>query len=328
MDFVQRLRSVPIAKNAWYAMKSNSRERRQKRNYEYCIHAKYRFIDRSHGYHKLCILLAGYKTFLYDTTFARLKAYMEKGMDVCVITSGMYSEMLAGLCRENGWSYLGTEKNNIALVQNLAIHLHPRADLIFKLDEDIFVTENCFSQLSRTLEMVEQEDDYIPCFVAPLIPVNGYSYKRILKKLQLEDVYEQLFEKPRYAAGAGQMIENNPDVARFFWGEGGFIPQIDELNQRFSQEEFTYSVCPIRFSIGAILFRRSVWEEMGMYTVNPMSISLGCDEDQLCGMAVTKSKAMIVAENTVVGHLAFGPQNAAMKEYYLEHKERFALEGV
>ena len=68
-------------------------------------------------------------------------------------------------------------------------------------------------------------------------------------------------------------IENDVDVAKFFWGEGGLIPQIDELNRiirEISNNKKSggcYSICPIRFSIGAIFFERKMLEEANWFHV-------------------------------------------------------------
>ena len=120
------------------------------------------------------------------------------------------------------------------------------------------------------------------------------------------------------------MIEKSPEVAKFFWGEGGFVPSIDDMNKNFREQEISYSICSIRFSIGLILFYRGLWEAMGGWQLPPLnSPGLGIDEVQICQYCVTLSLGMVVAENAVVGHLAFRQQNAAMEEYYLAHKEKF-----
>ncbi len=290
----------------------------------YRCRAHYRFINRKKDQEKLCILLAGYKPFLYPVTFKRLAAFLDDDIDMCIISSGLYSKKLEDLCREHSWSYLSTKENNVSLVQNLAIKLHPAAEYIYKLDEDIFVTSNYFSTLFHTLEKVEKEGEYFPGFVAPVIPVNGYGHMRVLKKLGLEEEYARRFEAPRYAAGPDRMIECNPEAAKFFWGEGGVVPGIDELDRIFHEQEFTYSVCPIRFSIGAVLFKRKVWEDMGMFSVSRRNNAMGRDELELCSVAMKDSKAIIISENTVVGHLSFGRQNEVMKQYFLDNLSGFS----
>ena len=109
------------------------------------------------------------------------------------------------------------------LIQNLAIHLHPKADYIFKLDEDIFITEGYFENMLRAYHHAE-EGDYIPGVLAPLIPINGYGNVRILEKMGLVDVYTVLFEKPKMCHGQDRLLESSPEAARFFWGGGICVP--------------------------------------------------------------------------------------------------------
>ena len=280
------------------------------------------FIDRRKNSEFLLMILAGYKSFLYEDVFARVKAFTPKHFDVCVISSGLFDETLNKIAAENNWSYLSTTENNIPLVQNLAIMLHPQADFLFKMDEDIFVTEGCFETLFKTPEHAHKYGHYNVGFVAPLIPINGYGHVRILEKLGLIETYEKIFEPVLYGVQYNRMIERNPEVAKFFWGEGDIVPSIDAMNAAFRIQKISYSVCSVRFSIGLILFRRDLWQSMGGWKI-PDGTGLGYDEDQICNFCVSNSLAMIVAENVLVGHLSFEQQNAAMKEYYLTHREKF-----
>ena len=138
-------------------------------------------------------------------------------------------------------------------------------------------------------------------------------------------MYERKFEKVKYFSGRNRMIEASPEVAKFFWGEGGIVPHIDDIAERFYSDECVYRACPIRFSIGFILFTREMWQSMGMFRVPLHGAGMGQDEKQICCQAMMFSKAVIVSENTVAGHLSFGLQNEAMHEYYLQHRDRFAL---
>jgi len=285
--------------------------------------AKRTFVSRSKGHKKLLILLAGYKAFLYDNTFERIKRFVDDDIDVCVVTSGLWSDDIASRCEKNDWSYLSTKVNNVSLVQNLAIYLHPNAKFIYKMDEDIFVTKGAFSKLYETLLDCERHGDYIPSFVSPLLPINGYGHLRILKKLGFEKEYGEKFEKPKYAVGPSHMIEGSADVAKYFWG-GVF--NITALNEEFGAEPFSYTACPIRLSIGFILFRRETWEKMGSFIVERGSTGMGKDEEQICSLAMINGLAAIVSENVVCGHLAFGGQNKEMKKFYLENPELFAID--
>ncbi len=102
------------------------------------------------------MILAGYKPFLYEDVFARVKAFTSKHYDVCIISSGLFDDRLNELAAQNDWSYLSTAQNNILLIQNLAIMLHEQAELLFKIDEDIFITEGVFDTLLKTAYYVQQ----------------------------------------------------------------------------------------------------------------------------------------------------------------------------
>lgn len=282
-----------------------------------------RFENRQKGYKKLCIVLAGYKSFLYDNVFARLKKYLDEDIDVCIITSGIFSKEVQQMCKKEGWSYLSTKENNVSLVQNVSIKLHPKASWIYKLDEDIFITENYFKNMMRAYKHASL-GFYNPGVIAPLIPINGYGHIRILEKNGAVDIYTEKFEKPKYLTGPDRSIEGNPEAAKFMWGDGGVIPSIDEMNNTYQSDELEERVCAIRFSIGAILFERSLWEEMGYFKV-VTGAGMGEDEIQLSHFCTSHSRPIMVSENIVVGHLSFGVQNESMKEYYLNHTDLFGI---
>ena len=283
------------------------------------------FIDRRKNSNTLLVVLAGYKSYLYEDVFSRLKLFAPKEMDVCIVSSGLYDIQLDEIARENNWSYLSTVHNCLTMAQNIAIMLHPKAAWLYKMDEDIFVTKHCFQTLMHTFQRVQNDNLYDVNFVAPLIPINGYGHVRILQKLGMVGVYERLFEKVKYAAIGNRMIGCSVDVAKFFWGEKGFIPSIDYMDEEFHKQEFSYSVCPVRFSIGFILMHRKLWEAVGGYPVPEEGSGMALDESLLNQIAITNSFAMIVSENTVVGHLSFGGQNEGMKEYHASHRSSFQL---
>ncbi len=287
------------------------------------LYGKYQWENRSKCSKKLCIILAGYKEYLYPAVFGRILKYAPSDMDICVCSSGIYSEKLSTLCKEYGWSYLSTKRNHVALIQNIAIRLHSKAEYIYKLDEDIFITANYFEHLMDAYRHAEQ-GDYVPGVLAPLIPVNGYGNCRVLEKLGLSAEYEKRFERPKYQLGPFREIEKNPEAVQFIWGKGRIVPSIDEINARFASDLLEERPCAIRFSIGAILFKRSFWKEMGYFPVGMgKGAGLGGDEVALCNFCCMSSQPLMVSENVVVGHLSFGPTNQAMKEYFLSNKQLF-----
>lgn len=289
------------------------------------IRGRYAFINRSKGSDRLCIVLAGYKEYLYPAVLGRLKAYAPQDMDVCILTAGLNSSVIASWCERCGWSYLRTGRNNVSLIQNIAIHLHPNAQYIFKLDEDIFITENYFDKMMCAYHHAE-ESDYVPGVIAPLIPINGYGHLRVLKKLNIMENYAELFGRPRYERRDDYAVECNPEVALYFWGKDSKIPSIDEMNRQFASEPLEERPCPIQFSIGAIMFQKKLWQDMRMFPVSFIR-NLGMDERSLSFFCCVSSRPIMVSENVVVGHLSFQAQNQCMKEYYLTNKEKFLAQA-
>lgn len=286
---------------------------------------EYTFDDRSKARENLCIVLAGYKSLIYDIVFERIKTFTDDTIDICIVTSGMQSDEITDICRKNSWSYLSTKENNVSAVQNLAIDLHPNASGIYKLDEDMFITKHFFKTLRNAYSWAEKEGNFIPGIVVPLIPVNGYGSIRILEKLNLKKEYASAVGISQLPRMGDQEVFNDPRAARFFWGEGGFVPVIDELDDLFSKEPFSYSLCPIKFSIGALYFKRDFWKRLHGFRLQRFGASIGQDENQICANAMLLERPILVAENTVVGHLAFGEQTDAMLQYFKDNKELFQI---
>lgn len=281
----------------------------------------YQFTNRKKGFSKVCFVLAGYKEFLWKDVFERLCCFLPSDVEVCILSSGVDNKCLEEIAEKNDWSYLYTYRNNITLVQNIALSLYEEAVWIYKMDEDIFLTEKCFEKMMTTYNMIDSYD--VGCIV-PLIPVNSYGYRVILERTGYLGQYEMNFEKAVYGATPRRMIENDYHTAEFMWGYKSPLPRIDELNRIFQKEDKRYSVCGVRFSIGFILFKKEFWENMGGFPVTG-NIDLGLDEVAICQQCITESKALIVAENTVVGHFSFGRQTKKIRELYEMHHELFAL---
>jgi len=213
---------------------------------------EYQFINRSKGCEKLLIVLAGYKQYLWDSVFSRIKKYVPSDMDICVLTAGYANEELREICKKEDWSYLYTTQNKLALVQNFAIREHVNAKWIYKMDEDIFVTEGLFEELMDTYQTIEGERKYFTGFVAPLMNVNNYGYRRILEYLDCVEEYQMMFDDARVGGG---VIFGNPQAAEYMWNKT--LPVNDFADKLHSKEE-KYSICHHRYSIGCILISRDI----------------------------------------------------------------------
>lgn len=279
----------------------------------------YSFEDRSSGSDSMLIVLAGYKPDLWEAVFGRLAKFLPAGIDVCVATSGRTDERLRALCAENHWSYLSTGRNNISLIQNMAIRLHPSAQWIYKMDEDVFLTEGVLERMKAAYGQASGRLSAEVGFVSPLLPINGYGHVKLLRKLGLEAAWEDRFGKLMFTEGLQRhtQILKNPEAARFMWGETDpRLADIDELGRFLAAQPEELTACPYRYSIGLILFARKTWMDMGAFGVDAAGSNLGLDEEQFCQYCVLQAKAMVVVENAVAGHFSYGPQTAAMLEYF------------
>ena len=285
---------------------------------------KYTFLNNSKKSKSVCFILAGYKEFTWAIVFKRIKKYIPDDIDVCIVSPGKFVDKLKDIAVQNKWSYLSLKENQICKALNTAISLFPGAESIFKIDEDIFITDGFFDNLPRVYERAK--DKYSPAFVAPMLNINGFCYRYTLEKYKLLDYYENKFDKALIGGLLNTGIEQDPEVAKFFWGKGNYLPNIDEMNKDFHANPIndSYLVCPIRFSIGAIYFKRDLLETYG-YFPPCRGNGLGVDEVHICNLATAFSQAIIIAPNQMVGHLSFKNQNKAMEKYFKENTGIFEI---
>lgn len=266
-----------------------------------------RFVSRSKGSKRLAIVLAGYKPYLWPYSIERLAAFAPDDLDVCLIACGKESPEIERWASQNGWSYLSTQVNEVAHAQNEAIRRHSTAQFVFKFDEDILIGHGYFDLMYAGLMRLEQEGCVRPGFVAPLLNVNGFGYSIVLAALGIAESYAAQFGKARSAAD-GIPMHASGQAALWLWRN--CLP-FDEKVDYFRRRQFEYSLCPHRFSIGALLLRREFWNEIGGFAVS-MRGGLGYDEEHLCYECVNRSRPIAVLHNVLAGHFSFGPQNDVM----------------
>ena len=78
-------------------------------NHKY-FNSKYTFENRMKEEDSLCYILAGYKEFTWEILFERIKKFAPKNIDICILSSGVYSDKLSKIARDNNWSYLSVNK--------------------------------------------------------------------------------------------------------------------------------------------------------------------------------------------------------------------------
>lgn len=280
---------------------------------------EYEFHNRSMGRHKLCIVLCGYKEYLWKNVFERLKNNLPGDVEVCLCSAGKYLDSLDIIAKDNNWSYLCTKNNSVSMVQNLCISLHPNAEWIYKMDEDIFVTKYSFENLVNTAYEIFRSDMYELGLVSPLITLNANCYRILLEKYGVLNKFENRFGKAMLGGNPDRVIEKEPEAVKFMWGND--MPHLDIIAEDIRNER-GYEICSTRLSIGFILFRRELWEDMQGFIVYG-NMDLGIDEEDINAFCINNSRIIAISKNAVAGHFAFGKQTESMKAFYSTHGERF-----
>ena len=254
------------------------------------------------------MILAGHKPYLWPYTLPRAEAFVPGDADVCIVSPGVAPPELDHLAQRRGWSWLTTGRNALCLAQNLAIADHPAARWIHKIDEDVFVAEGHFERMSAGYRAFADEGRFTPGYAAPVLNVNGFSYLPFLEELGLVEDWRQRFGDLRQAC-MHVPAQVDPVAAEWLWERS--LP-FDEVAARFAARPFGYTTVPQRFSIGAFLLERGVWEAMGGFPSHPIR-DVGEDERALCQECADRSLVPFVLHDVFAGHWSFGPQEAAMR---------------
>jgi len=306
-----------LAARAWRALRDSRSGLHRRINFS----GAHVFTDRSKGADQLLMVVAGHKPHLWPHTLPRLERFAGPGLDVCIVTPGVRVPELEALAERAGWSVLSTEENLLALAQNLAILRHPAARWLHKVDEDIVIGEGHFERLLEGYLRVQADGRFLPGFCAPVLNVNGFSYRLFLEALGLEEAYAARFGELRQAA-AGVRAHHDGQAARWLWERS--LP-FDEVAAEFASRPFGYSAVPHRFSIGAILLERDLWEQIGGFLVAPRG-GLGHEEEHLCKECLEASRPAVVVHDLFAGHFSFGPQDPVMRPALDELAPGLAME--
>lgn len=282
----------------------------------------YSFTNRSRAKKYLCYILAGYDAALWNCTLARIEAFQDSRVDYCLVSSGIYSSELDELAKRNQWSYLYTEQNQVCFIQNKVIELHPAAEYIFKMDEDMFIGQGFFARMLQEYHRIEQYGEYRIGFVVPVIPINCCGYVSYLNLVGKKEIYEQRFGRA-YRSGFSAIF-NMIETAEFMWDT---IENFDSMAQQFLTYD-GYQILNSYFNIGCILYSRERWLMMGKWPENPSESGMGTDEAYIYQDNVENGLSIYEVRGALAGHLAFGHQKKQMLKYYHEHQEKFQIQEV
>ena len=92
MDIKKFLKKNHLTKGIYKQLQGKKNQYRLEKKFKYTG----KFIDRKKDSKDLCIILAGYKEFLYDDVLGRVNEFAPESMDICVLSSGIYVKKIIG----------------------------------------------------------------------------------------------------------------------------------------------------------------------------------------------------------------------------------------
>ncbi len=286
--------------------------------------SKYKVEGTIQNKKKMCYILSGYKPYLWDDVFDRIRLFQPSDMEVCVASSGKYCQELSSLCKRNGWIYLSTHLNNVCVLSNIVIREFKKAEYIFKLDEDIYLPQGYFNDMVKAYDVIEQATPGCLGFICPTIPLGPYGMRDFLVRKNCLEEYNSKFGK-HYVGGTvlNPAFRQNIGVDEFIWKKIGVF---DDCAREYKESGFSYEPCATRCGIAAILFKRKFWETMGGLK-KPRGKGLGDqgDEGQITAYCALNFQMTYCVKNILVGHFAFGGSEHAVLKLREKHPEYFAL---
>ncbi len=319
--FFERLREVSISdlifKLSEYRHNYLSRVRKLSNSYE--------FINRSKGAENLLLILAGFQPEYWDVLLGRVNAVakqFKEPMDICIcVPSADKDGKLRVIAEKYGWSYLRIKQDLLGRVQNIAIKIHPNANYIFKIDEDIVLPNSYFDNLKAAYHNAEEKFHTAIGFIGPCINLNPYSVLPFVEGINKSDEFVSTFGKytlrPHWLRAD---IYKNVDLALWLWKYS--VPFDKVASELEINNKGKLSLCPHRYCIGAFLFERQVWNDMGYFTVG-CNVTLGLEEADFCAYCCKNMLGIAVAEDIMVGHLGFNIQKKPLYDFFVENIESF-----
>lgn len=282
---------------------------------------KYQFIDRSNDRDSLVVILAGKKRLLWKCVFPRFYDYLDN-VDVVIANAGdLHPEEIREISKEYGFSYLVTKSRRLSSAVNLAIRQHGNAKWIYKLDDDVFIDKNFLTNLKETYKRIKEEEIYEPGMVVPLLNINNFTYYHFLKTLDLIDEYSKKFGKIKLN-GINSELYRNGNAAVYIWRKSLPLGSTSEIFKEKNKKKI--DVCPCRFSISAILFKRALWERMGGFLSSAPGM-LGTDEESINSNVLVNEPVSqtIVCLDTLVGHFGYFTHMKEMTDFFRKNEKSF-----
>jgi hypothetical protein len=274
---------------------------------------RYRFEDRgTPGSHLVCVL-AGEKPELWPHVLPRILA-ATSGCHVCLVTPGLINQSLREYCQANTWSYLSTATADRSLAQNVCFRLYPGADVIVKIEEDVFIDPTTVWGLIERLSTLCKDGALEPGFVAPLVPLEPFACRYALTQLGLLEAFEIRFG-PLTLSGNKGPLRSDLEAVRWVWQNTAPL----SLTAKWFAVHGEKAMCaPVRYSPGIAAFHRSFWCDIGYFPVSRGRLMVGRDthgndDAHMCGEAVRRSRPIVIAADILVGRFSYHHQYHDLK---------------
>ncbi|MEZ5856455.1 MAG: hypothetical protein R3D67_17535 [Hyphomicrobiaceae bacterium] len=285
----------------------------------------YSFEDRRTGSSQLICIVAVNKQDIWPLVLPYIEE-AAKGDYVCIISPGLYDHGLSHLCEQWGWSYLSTATRDANLAQNICFWLHQEAQLIVKIDEDMILPPNAIADLVQRYQAISAGSEITPGVVAPMVPLDGLSYRYLLQSLNLLKAFELRFGKAMLHA-EDSVISRNIEAAIWIWENTSPLGRTANLLAEMP-EHLIYA--PIVLNPGMIVFERSFWDDMGYLPVFRRRLifgqdSIATDRHFISSRAVTMSRPVVITSHVLVDRFSFSAQYQKMLKLFQENPETFSV---
>ena len=276
------------------------------------------------GKKQMLYVLSGYKPYLWEDVFGRIREFQTDELEVCIASSGKYCKELSDLCKENNWVYVSTKLNNVCVISNIVLRLFDKAEYVFKLDEDIYIPHGYFTDMLAAYKHIERETPGEIGYICPTLPLGFYGMHEFLIEKDCLAEYEEKFGR-HYVGGTAlnSAFRNRVGVDEYIWTKIGIF---DDCAKEYSNKNFSYEACATRSGIAAILFKREFWDKMGGLK-KPQGMGVGDqgDEGQITSFCALNFKIMYCVKNILVGHFSFGGSEPDVLRLKEDHPEFFKL---
>jgi len=286
--------------------------------------SKYKLEGTIQNKPKLCYVLSGYKPYLWEDVFQRIRLFQPDDLEVCIASSGKYCPELSELCKKNGWVYLSTKLNHICVLSNIVMREFSQADYIFKLDEDIYLPKGYFDDMTEAYDVIEKATPGSLGYICPSLPLGYYGMHDFLLRKNCLEEYSSKFGR-HYLGGAAlnPAFRQHVGIDAYIWEKIGVF---DECAEEYKNLGFSYEACATRCGIAAILFRRKFWDEMGgLKKLRGKGFGDCGDEGQITAYCALNFKMTYCVKSILVGHFAFGGAEPDVLRVKEKHPEYFEL---